>query len=298
MDLFKSLENVKKKKRALIIYCLLNRIPIIIFGNSSIDIDEFIIELSGLINFRKELVYYTDFISNIEYENLILNENNDYQSMRIQVRCPSNVAIKAISQLSSLNSMIIGIEIPKEKNDLVLVKELIKVKTRKFLEIVIDSEDIVINITGINEKLLNLELELKIFQKISENTEKSINKMKRVLSDQIYKSQLDNDLKYSLLDFEVEKTEIKKNIFQEEIQDFYSGAKRAFFILSKLNFVNNMEVDSIIGSKTLLEAIDYEEGSIKGILTFIKNEWGEDFSGLIENNKLTFIGDKIQSFWG
>ena len=298
MDLFKSLENVKKKKRALIIYCLLNRIPIIIFGNSSIDINEFIIELSGLINFRKELVYYTDFISNIEYENLILNENNDYQSMRIQVRCPSNVAIKAISQLSSLNSMIIGIEIPKEKNDLVLVKELIKVKTRKFLEIVIDSEDIVINITGINEKLLNLELELKIFQKISENTEKSINKMKRVLSDQIYKSQLDNDLKYSLLDFEVEKTEIKKNIFQEEIQDFYSGAKRAFFILSKLNFVNNMEVDSIIGSKTLLEAIDYEEGSIKGILTFIKNEWGEDFSGLIENNKLTFIGDKIQSFWG
>ncbi|MBY8982264.1 MAG: hypothetical protein KGD57_04895 [Candidatus Lokiarchaeota archaeon] len=298
MDLFKSLENVKKKKRALIIYCLLNRIPIIIFGNSSIDIDEFIIELSGLINFRKELVYYTDFISNIEYENLILNENNDYQSMRIQVRCPSNVAIKAISQLSSLNSMIIGIEIPKEKNDLVLVKELIKVKTRKFLEIVIDSEDIVINITGINEKLLNLELELKIFQKISENTEKSINKMKRVLSDQIYKSQLDNDLKYSLLDFEVEKTEIKKNIFQEEIQDFYSGAKRAFFILSKLNFLNNMEVDSIIGSKTLLEAIDYEEGSIKGILTFIKNEWGEDFSGLIENNKLTFIGDKIQSFWG
>lgn len=298
MDLFKSLENVKKKKRALIIYCLLNRIPIIIFGNSSIDINEFIIELSGLINFRKELVYYTDFISNIEYENLILNENNDYQSMRIQVRCPSNVAIKAISQLSSLNSMIIGIEIPKEKNDLVLVKELIKVKTRKFLEIVIDSEDIVINITGINEKLLNLELELKIFQKISENTEKSINKMKRVLSDQIYKSQLDNDLKYSLLDFEVEKTEIKKNIFQEEIQDFYSGAKRAFFILSKLNFLNNMEVDSIIGSKTLLEAIDYEEGSIKGILTFIKNEWGEDFSGLIENNKLTFIGDKIQSFWG
>ena len=59
-----------------------------------------------------------------------------------------------------------------------------------------------------------------------------------------------------------------------------------------------MNINSKIGSKTLLEAIDYEEGSIERILLFIMNEWREDFSELIENNKLTFIGDKIQSLWG
>ena len=49
---------------------------------------------------------------------------------------------------------------------------------------------------------------------------------------------------------------------------------------------------------TLLEAIDYEDGSINRILSFVMNEWREDFSGLIENNKLTFIGEKFQSLWG
>ncbi|MBY9007539.1 MAG: hypothetical protein KGD63_12355 [Candidatus Lokiarchaeota archaeon] len=298
MDFFKSLERIKKKKRALILYCLLNRIPIIVIGDSSLDIDEFIIDLSNLINFRKELVYYTDFISNLEYQDLIQNENNDYQTMRIQIRCPSNVAMKAISQLDTLNTIIIGLKHPKDETELILVKELIKIKTKEYLEIMIDPDDINVNMIGFNEKLINLDLEIGIFQKISEKTEKSINKMKRVLIDKINKSHLDRDLKESLLDFNLEKIEIKKNIFQAEIQDFYSGTKRAFYILSKLDFLNNIEINSIIGSKTFLEVIDYEEGSIQRILTFIEKEWGENFTDLIENNKLTFIGDKIQSFWG
>ncbi len=298
MNIFRSLENIKKKKRALVLYCLLDRIPIIVYGEDPNYIDELIIELSGLINFRKDLVFYTDFISNTEYNNLFLNENNDYQSIRIQIRCPSNVAIKAISELDSLDSMIIGIEVQKEKILLNLIKELIRAKVNSFLEISIDSEKLRVNIVGINEKIIDLDMEERIFQKISEDTEKSINKMKRVISEEVHKSQLDNELKETLLDFEVEKGEIKKNIFQEEIQNFYLGAKRAFFILSKLNFLHNMNINSKIGSKTLLEAIDYEDGSIKRILSFIMNEWREDFSRLIQNNKLTFIGEKIQSLWG
>ena len=101
-----------------------------------------------------------------------------------------------------------------------------------------------------------------------------------------------------ILDLEIETLEIKKNIFHKELQNFYSAAKRVFFILSKINFLNNIENHSKIGSKTLLETINYEETSIKRLLSFIANEWGEDFSGLIDNKKIVSIGDKIQSLWG
>ena len=122
--------------------------------------------------------------------------------------------------------------------------------------------------------------------------------MKRVLSDKITTNQLDKDLIKTLLDFEEEKNELKKNIFKREIQNFYSGSKRAFFILSRLNLLNNIGIQTRIGSKTLLETIDYEEAPIERIIGFIKKEWGELYSTLIEDGKKAFMGDKIVSLWG
>ena len=114
---------------------------------------------------------------------------------------------------------------------------------------------------------------------------------------EIEEHDLDDDLINTLLDFDVEKYELKKNILKKEIQNFFSGSKRAFFILTRLNLLNDLEINTKIGSKTLLETIDYEQVSINRITSFINKEWGEDFSNLIENAKKVFIGDKIQSMW-
>ena len=100
-----------------------------------------------------------------------------------------------------------------------------------------------------------------------------------------------------MLDFDVEKYELKKNILKKEIQNFFSGSKRAFFILTRLNLLNDLEISTKIGSKTLLETIDYEQVPINRIISFINKEWRENFSNLIENGKKVFIGDKIQSMW-
>ena len=62
--------------------------------------------------------------------------------------------------------------------------------------------------------------------------------------------------------------------------------------------MSKFETTTTIGSKTLLETIDYEDASIERIISFIKDEWNEDFSNLIENAKKASIGDKIQSLWG
>lgn len=297
MDIFKLLRQLKKKEKYLLLYSLLDRIPIIVFGEFLETINDLVIELLNLINFRKELVYYNDFVSKNELKNILDNESNDYNSMRIQIRCPAHMGIKAIEEFDSLESMVIGVKIPPN-NNIHLIEERIKSKANRFLKINITREGIIIRNIGINSKLIDLNLEETIFKKISEDAENSINKMKRVFYEKIEKDRIDKELIQSLLDFEIEKKEIKKNIFRKEIQNFYSGSKRAFFILSKLNLLKGLNIDSTIGSKTMLETIDYKNISIDRILSFIKSEWGEDFSELIENNKLSFIGDKIQSFWG
>ena len=53
-----------------------------------------------------------------------------------------------------------------------------------------------------------------------------------------------------------------------------------------------------IGSKTLLETIDYNDASIDRLVSFINKEWEEDFSLLIENGKKVNALDSMQSLWG
>lgn len=267
-------------------------------GDDSEKINNFLIELSELVHFRREYVFYTDFISLEEYEDLIANENIDYNYQRAHIRCPCNVAIKALNTFKNIDSWLIGIVIPKQKEDLIKLKDFISNKTRIILYISFISNNFSIDLEQMNLKSVGLTLEENIFKKISQDTEKSIIKMKRVLNDKITSNQLDKDLVKTLLDFEIEKSELKKNIFKREIQNFYSGSKRAFFILSRLNLLNNIKIYTKIGSKTLLETIDYEEAPIERIVSFIRKEWGEDFSDLIEDGKKSFMGDKIVSLWG
>jgi len=267
-------------------------------GDDSDHIDNILIELSELVHFRKDYIFYTDFISKIEYENLISNEEIDYNYQRAHIRCPCNVSFKALSQFDNIHSWLIGLKNPEQKEQLIYIKNLIRKKAKEILYIIITPKDIYIELEGLNSKSIDLTFEQNIFKKISQDTEKSIAKMKRVLSDKITTNKLDKDLVKTLLDFEQEKSELKKNIFKREIQNFYSGSKRAFFIFSRLQLLNNLEIQTNIGSKTLLETIDYEEASIERIISFIKKEWGENYSDLIEDGKKAFIGDKLVSLWG
>lgn len=297
MEIFSLLDTLKRKEKGYLLYSLLNRLPIIIFGNFEEKVDQLIVELIELIDFRKDLVFDTDFISYSEFKNLIDSESNDYNSMRVQIHCPTSVARRALNEFKCLKSLIIGFRV-KKTTDLNSIREDLGRKAPLFLEIFMKENHISVRMENKKGSIINIALEQSIFKKISENTEISIDKMKRVLSDSITKEGYDGDLKSILLDLEGEKREIKKNIFYKEIRDFYAGSKRAFFVLSKLDLLDKMGIGSKIGSKTLLETIDYHGAPIERILSFIKKEWGEDFSYLIENNKLTFIGEKIQSFWG
>ena len=57
MNFFKLLEKLKLQDSSLILYCLLDRIPVIVYGEEQEDINNFLIDLSNLIHFRKEIVF-------------------------------------------------------------------------------------------------------------------------------------------------------------------------------------------------------------------------------------------------
>lgn len=298
LNFFKLLEVLKGPDVALILYGLLDRVPIIVYGNDAMKVDDFVIDLSNLIHFRKEFIFYTDFISVNEYDNLVMNESVDYNSQRTHIRCPSSVALKALNQFEQFNSWIIGIEIPKEKERVRQFINSVKKKINHFLSISFFSDSILVEFVGLNWKLIDLTFERDVLHKISQDTEKSIIKMKRTLSGKVKTEEIDEDLIETLLDFDIEKEELKRNIFKKEIQNFYSGSKRAFFIFSRLNLLNNIDMNTKIGTKTLLETIDYNVAPIDRIVSFINKEWGEDFSLLIENGKKVNALDSMQSLWG
>lgn len=298
MNFFNFIEKLKRNEAALIFYCLLNKIPIIVFGDKHLKVDDLLIELSELIHFRKELVFYTDFISLSEYNELVQNENIDFHSQRAHIRCPTCVGLKALNQFTNFDSWLIGFEIPDHKERVNTLISSIKRKLDLFLSISLFSKSVSVNLQGINWKLIDLSLELNLLQKISQDTEKSITKMMRVLSEKITLKDFDKDLIKSLLDFENEKKELKRNIIKKEIQNFFSGSKRAFFILSRLYLLYNIDINTKIGSKTLLDTIDYYDAPIERVIFFIKKEWGEDFSAIVENGKKVNALDSIQSLWG
>ncbi len=298
MNFFKILDKLKKKKPSLILYCILNRIPIFVFGNNEDKIDEFIVEFSELIHFRKEFVFYTDFLSLEEHNHLIQNEYIDYNSQRAHIRCPCDVAFKALKQFNNFNSWIIGIVIPNQKEEFLHIKNQIKEKIQEFLCINISSKNIIVELEGLNVKVIDFTLEQNILQKVFQDTERSITRMKRALSQTINSNKISKELIKMLLDFEAEKKELKRNIFKKEIQNFYSGSKRAYYIFSKLNILSNLEVKAKIGNKILLDTIDYIDAPIERILSFINKEWGENFYDFVEYDKKVIIGEKISTLWG
>jgi len=298
MDFFEIFDKLKRKDAALLIFSVLDRIPIIAYGEDSDEIDEFLMDLSTIIHFRHEFVFYTDFVSKNEIEELIQNEDIDYNSLRMYIRCPCGVPLKELNQFESFSSWIIGREVSGGKDEINNIKQLVRSKAKVFLNVIFSSGAISLDLEGMREKQIDLTLELNLLQKISQDTEKAVVKMKRVLSEKIKSGDIDKDMIKTLLDFESEKNEVKKSILKIEIENLHSGSKRAYFILNRLKLLSDMKITTSIGSKTLLETIDYEDAPISRIISFIYKEWKEDFSNLIEEGKKVYIGDTIQGLFG
>ncbi|MHA1897926.1 MAG: hypothetical protein ACTSU2_11075 [Promethearchaeota archaeon] len=299
---------IEENEFALIIKCLLDRIPILIVGNENEEAEYFAEILANLINFRNKLFFYTDFISKEEYQLILQEEESDYEIKRNIIICPSPVIKKALQIFDNFKSWILCFKVNSEKSKvssespnikLSFVINQLKSKIKRFLLIENLENSIKINMVGNNFKFSELKFEKEIYRDAIKFVDISIKKMKRIFDQRI--SLLKNfskELETELLDFNFEEINLKKNMFKIHILEFYNASRRAFSIINKIAILNSLNINIELSEQTLLDTISYSHASYNRILTFIKAEWGENYNLTIDNKPLKYKHDLIESLWG
>ncbi|MEX2684344.1 MAG: hypothetical protein Q6373_022425 [Candidatus Sigynarchaeota archaeon] len=149
-----------------------------------------------------------------------------------------------------------------------------------------------------DNKKLDTSLEKTIVKKTISQTEHALERIKRVLDKKIQgNSDINSSIIASLVDLAQEESIIKDNVFKKEVLEFYQASRRGLALLTRLNFLNQFQPVKI-GRKTFFDAISYDDVSTPRFLDFIQAEWGECFHGLIDDSRLSVLGDHLDSLWG
>lgn len=292
--------NTNTENFALTLRALLDRIPIIVFGENDDEINEIIDELTSLIKNRQELIFYTDFISKSELEDILQLESVDFDSKRILIKSPPSVTFKAAELFDDFKAWILGYNeaIDDEEKRTYLLKNLTK-KTDYFLSLKIENEQkLIVKIEGKNAKILDINFEKTMIHEVMSNTEIAIEKMVRILRKKIPTATVDSNSLMNLLDFRLEENRVKRNLLEKEILDFINAAGRAFALLTRINQLNDMGIPFEISEKTLQKTIMFEECRAKRIFDFIEREWNENYAPEIKLNKSSEFADIIEGLWG
>jgi hypothetical protein len=296
MNLIKYFNNSEIDDIALILRCLLDRLPIVISGPNDEEIEEFINELTMLIPFRNTMIFYTDFIENEDFFGLTENEEIDIETERnLFIAFP--FAVEKIKNSSfSFKSWIIGCNMNSESNMEVINK--LYFNERQFLRVKLQDFSLKTQIEGKEFINFDLTFEKWLFQNALKNTEISIEKMKRVISKRIKSKKIGHDHLENLMNFSYEEQEIKMNIIKKEINNFYGACKRAFNILNRLKNLESFGYQTKISSKTLFSTIAYKQATIERFIDFIIAEWNVHYEPFLESKKVSNFTDTFESLWG
>ncbi len=292
--------NTNIENFALTLRALLDRIPILVLGENDDEINEILDELTSLIKNRQELIFYTDFISNSELENILQLESVDFDSKRIIIRSPPSVSFKAIEVFDDFKAWILGynVAIDDIEKRTFLFKNLTK-KTNYFLSLKIENgHKLIVNMEGRNAKILDINFEKTMIRQVMNNTEIAIEKMVRILRKKILTASIDSNITANLLDFRLEENRVKRNLLEKQILDFINAAGRAFALLTRVHQLNEMGIPFDISEKTLQKTIMFEECRLKRIFEFIEREWNENYDTQVKLNKSSEYADIIEGLWG
>jgi len=284
---------------ALIIRCLLDRTPIVIFGEDLNQIEEIINDLSNLIPFRNVLTFFNDFVDESDYQDLLENEEYDLQAQRTVFIGFPQTSDRIIGAFHSFKAWIIGFEQNSENSlGIDLVRDRIFLFEKQFLLVKIKNSSIETQLEGKSFPNYNLNFEKWVYQDAIKRTETSIEKMKRVISKGLKNEYFHNDDFQNIMNFSLEEKELQENIVKKEILNFYEACKRSLSILNRMNVLETMGHAVKISSRTLLATVAYKKASMHRILQFICSEWYLTFNFFINSNKQSNFSDTFESLWG
>ena len=269
--ILRELENLKGDDAPSILYCLLNRIPIIVSGIDSEKINEFISKLTYLIPFRNETIFGSVFNTQEELLNYMDEENTNYDSRRRTYISFCSSTPFALKTIKDFKSWILGIAEPMKKQK----------NIKQYLEISLKNKSITVNLIGLNKESITQEVlsfERKILSKFLEpeeieKEEVYFNNFKNILLRLIKEEYLK-----VLADIQEEEEAIKLHLYRTGIQNFIAAAKKIYLLLSKIFFIDikreNKEVKPPkLSKETLLDVVKYHDASIQRILSFIQEEF-------------------------
>ena len=299
MQLMRIMDTANSSDIALIFKSLLDRVPLLIVGKDDVEVDELINDLASFISFRNEVIFYTDFVSNEEYTDLLANEEDDYEDARSVFLSHCGATKIAVKEISNFKSWILRVTqnfaYDDDSNE---IKQQLYEKSGYFLVVKIFPNVLEINMEGKKFPKIDLTFEKWLYKQAINGTEDSIERMKRVLAKKVKLNSITQDQLLSLIDFEMEELELKRNIFKKELLAFYQASKRASFILNRMLMLQQMDMPATIAEKTLLATISYEYAPVHRILQFIYNEWGQTYPDILQSRRSSNFGDLLESMWG
>ncbi|HEY0090172.1 MAG TPA: hypothetical protein VGB37_15095 [Candidatus Lokiarchaeia archaeon] len=275
MNFFELLSKLKKSLKPLILYSLLNRIPLVVFSKlNEVFIRQILINLANVVYFRDIYFFKKDLFLKDELIKLINSEEIEDMSNRYTIIGYVN-NFQELTDFKDFLSFIIGIKKVKE--------EKLEISPHQpYLELIIDVNSVNANLNGLNTKDLDLKFEENVLNKIDNETNKSLDDVSYLLKTQleIYKIAQYNNLYVRTMDIEREREIIKYTILQNEIQKFISASEKIYMLLRKAHQFMEIDknLDIKIKEKDLIDPIESNEASIKRILTFIETNWRNNFS--------------------
>ncbi|MFX1256481.1 MAG: hypothetical protein ACFFAN_01375 [Promethearchaeota archaeon] len=271
IGILKQLERLKGEDAPLIIYCLLNRIPIAVIGKNSEKVNQFIDNLTNLAPFRNETVFGSIFNTNKELLDYINEENIYYDSRRrMYISYCSSTPI-ALKNIINFKSWIIGMDYSLK------IKNVIK----NYLEITLKANSISVNLIGLIKKSIEQE-KLSFEKKVLGNFLEPEELRKRDFYFDNFKKILLKSIKQDYLkflaDIHEEEEAIKLHNYRTSIQSFVSAAKKIYLIISKIFLIDirreNKRIETPkLSKETLLDVVNYRDASIQRILSFIQEEF-------------------------
>ncbi|MHA1229943.1 MAG: hypothetical protein ACTSRP_00160 [Candidatus Helarchaeota archaeon] len=287
-----------KENFSKILRGLFNRVPIVVVGDESLQVDKVINSLVQLMPHRNELVYWSDFIEEDELIRLYQEEENDFNVSRIIIRSPSNATPHAFRKINSNNfsGWVIGYSL-KDRITLREAIENISKKINTSIILYLNRDKLEIIESNYKWNGMEYDFEKNLIHKAIIETEEALEKMKRVLQKKI-KNYKNSGIIEAIMNFETEEEKIRQNIYRQKINEFVQAANRALAILSRIELLQELGFNIQISDKTLLKTIDYQGVGHKRLLEFLLYEYGIDFSKCIGTGLKIDIGDIIESRWG
>lgn len=292
-------KKTKKAKLATILKALLNRVPVVVTGLVPEEVTTLVGQISSLVPFRKELIFYHHFLDQVELDNLYAMEEMDGQSERVTFQALPDT-IGKLDAISNFKGWVVGCARDEfEATKAWILEHHDPVVT---VEIGEEARRLVTRVEGLNARALKkAKFEKSLLQKI--DAESAFALIEGILNSKIkYGGEATDDLLDLLQEIAEMSEEVKlteRKLLEKELHAFHIIAFLTYTILSKISALQELGVKNLkINEKTLKKALLTTDAPVDRLHDFITAEWGQDFSSLTVTGWGSWLGDALEGATG